>query len=186
MVGSCISNSTCGVWQNCQRGLCVTPSKICPNNCTGSANGNCTFIEKNTDVILTECLADNEDCKAVCSCNINFSGSSCGLTQENMLSRRDMKDILISGLSTVIEKEDITRIVLQEQINILQMVAVNNDELSYKSIYKISRLARQIVESASSLDDVTSDDVIGVASVRKYVGFMSYLMFRFRGLSISL
>ena len=97
-----------------------------------------------------------------------------------------MKDILISGLSTVIEKEDITRIVLQEQINILQMVAVNNDELSYKSIYKISRLARQIVESASSLDDVTSEDVIGVASVRKYVGFMSYLMFRFRGLSISL
>ena len=163
VVGSCTVDSECGVWQDCVSGNCATPNKICPNSCSG--NGVCTYVDRNSDEILTECHEDNEDCKAVCSCSDSFYGGACSATEIEMSGRRDVKALLIDGLQTVVDAEDITREVILEWINFLENLTQNEDELSSSSVFKLSKLAKQIVIYGSGLDDILAEDIIRVTVV---------------------
>jgi len=92
---SCDTGSDCS-FGLCSSGICAMPTKTCEGNCSGQ--GTCFFSGPNS-VSLTEeeCTYDNIYCTPVCQCFEGYYGSSCSMTENDLVDTQNLVSTLMNS-----------------------------------------------------------------------------------------
>lgn len=103
---SCVRSDDCDPFQHCSiEGICIYPLKSCPSDCSG--HGTCNYIQIDSRLSIDVCYSGSTSCTAVCSCDIDYTMSnSCSITNDDIITRQQLRSQIISLLSTLLSNED--------------------------------------------------------------------------------
>ena len=161
--GPCASSADCDVWSLCNAtaGVCVRQPKMCAEP-TCSGHGSCFFELARTHVPISNCLMGDVECTAVCQCDSGFGGSYCGSANEDMMARREARDVMVSSLFDLTETENPTSEAIASWSAGLSAVAQQADEMSSASVALVGSIAGTVLTSAVASDNVPAADLSGL------------------------
>lgn len=141
----------------------IKQMKPCPANCSG--HGQCHYKSLLTQDALSECVAGDLSCVPNCQCEENYLGSfSCSLTEQQMEKKQELRELVISGLTRIVELEDVDAQGLQALTSSLALVSQNTDEISEAASSNLLELASYVVDNAqiAGLTNQGASDVLVV------------------------
>ena len=150
---NCALDADCRVWEVCElpSATCVKVTKSCPEQCYASlGQGECTFVNTNTDSVVSECYVGDVTCDAVCECTAGFSGESCSYTTEQLEENQAIREQLIYTLQSVTVNEDATTDSVTSWISTLEAITQNPTEISSTTSPVILDVVDNILNGANS------------------------------------
>jgi hypothetical protein len=128
---SCTSadSSMCESGKCSGAGVCEEPDKTCKNNCTSAENGQCVFYDVN-NFVTDSCSLSNAYCRAQCSCEEDFYGADCSMTEAELLSVQSVRDALCVGLYKTISIQDVSLDVILSRASSVSNILLDISELS--------------------------------------------------------
>ena len=150
-IQNCSNESHCGGIEVCFEGICRTPLKVCPADCSG--HGQCNYFSTNSGLKVSQCFVGDNFCVAQCTCDSEYRDSSiCNWNSTEMEKRRTARAQLISNVVRLMDTEYPDKESVAGWINVLSAVAQNSDELNALSALQILTLSKSIINQASSLE----------------------------------
>ena len=100
---NCLQNTEC-ISGSCILQRCVDVSKSCPLNCSG--HGNCLSYDA-MRLPLQFCSYSNSSCSAACTCESNYFGNSCSLSQIEADTRYRALALMCQSLYWTVQHQSI-------------------------------------------------------------------------------
>ena len=97
----------CAPWMLCNATSwsCQLPKLTCPSSC--SNRGECTYINVNTGLQVSECYLGYTSCEATCLCYYSYYGSSCEFANETDYENlRRSRHLLLTSLASLTENDE--------------------------------------------------------------------------------
>ena len=130
----CSHNGDCdGIFESCVDGICSNLPKQCPSNCSGEDRGVCIFrstLLLPPDDVVPECFDGNIICSPECMCKPGYAGLSCSLTEEEMSSKKELREKLLRGVLSIVEGEDADQESVTSWVTSLSSMTGRTHELS--------------------------------------------------------
>ena len=155
----CFHDADCDVFQLCNTltSSCYVPSKQCPNSC--SSHGTCKYVGTDTGADMDDCILTSSNCRAVCSCNIGFAGSSCSLTTAQIIEKQNQRNMLLLSFNNLPTQNISSELVISRASTLLS-ITQKSDELGAAAVstalVAVSNLLQNAVEAQVSYRDLTA------------------------------
>ena len=146
---ACNATSSCSGWDECTRGICVTPNKVCANNCGG--NGVCSYVSTDTGLPVRACLIGNTKCRTTCTCNAGYRGTLCITTDSTFTANQNLKLLLAISLSNATSSQDPSLMIVTDWISTAVALTKNYAELTPASTAVLSNILSHIITMSSTL-----------------------------------
>ena len=98
--GSCTMAAEC-ISNKCAKGTCQVSAKQCPGNCSGSAHGQCRYINSYGETV-TFCDANSFFCQAKCFCFVGWYGTDCSFNKEAYSYLLSTKELLSTRFAAAV------------------------------------------------------------------------------------
>jgi len=103
------------------------PNQACLNDC--SSNGECKFFNSITNKEVQSCSVLESSCYAICICDDGYYGSSCSMTEEELIAKQSIREKLVTGATSV--ETDSNSVAVQSSMTGLTSITKQIDEISY-------------------------------------------------------
>eukprot|EP01040_Poterioochromonas_malhamensis_P014220 gene14220-15723_t len=160
---TCSSSNPCPSLYTCQSGKCVAVQKSCSNNCYG--NGVCQYLDSNTGSIVSTCSVLSTSCVASCKCNTGFQGATCSISSADASSQQNLRYLLLSGLSTVVNYEDPTNETVGSAVNSISALVQTQYDLNQDSVPVFQTISQNALASAVSDSTIDLSSITGLLTV---------------------
>jgi len=138
---SCNVDDDCFPWEMCNttaptgtlapaqhNGTCLLTNKHCPAHCSG--NGVCGWEDTLNGNSTTSCLWDDTNCRAVCTCDDEWFGTSCTERASEKTDRQAMRAGLTVELGTVVYMGLYDTVAFDQWLRALNSLIQRPEELS--------------------------------------------------------
>ena len=147
-IRSCRNATQCQLFETCNNGVCLMPSKSCPQNCSGY--GTCRYLNLFTGLYVATCTLADSTCAAQCDCNSGFGDSACGTVDTVLLAKQSTRLLLLSALQNLTDRDDASQATVTSWLSNLQSLTQVPSELSERSLRVISSICNSICSGAIS------------------------------------
>jgi len=143
-----------------------TLPKTCLGDCSG--HGQCKYYSfLSPNAFIKTCVISDDSCYSECECNTagntTYSGSSCSLSDDDLVKKKIFRESLLFAMTSVVEDQDFTPDGAKSQIATLSSLSQNSDELSPSAADTVTQISSLILAEASAAK-LTSDKVSGLLS----------------------
>jgi hypothetical protein len=158
----CSSDDDCLVG-TCQDNACVDSTKSCPNDCSGQ--GECLHYDV-YNVLTDSCLSSNAFCKAQCNCTADFYGVDCSLTEDEYLSKLEIRETLCANMYDAVSLQDLTSDAVLSRANLLAGMLLDLTQLSETAFENCVNVLVYTVETDAALvaQSTTASQVVAAFS----------------------
>lgn len=129
------SNSLC--YQNVVDSI---QSKSCMNSC--SSNGQCIFMNVNTNTAVSTCTTIDPSCEARCICFSGYASGDCSLTLDEINRKQILRERLVDRLAGLISADDSNLENSLTWTSILSTLVYKTDELSSAAVHSVHSIVR--------------------------------------------
>ena len=170
VVGSvCFSDTDCPLFMECSdvEFVCIDQPLECLRSSQCSGNGDCSYIDTDTDLSVDSCLIGASDCTVKCTCDTGFYGADCSVDQAAYDSRVLVRTQLIVGLQQLVNTQNPSADVVSSWVGTLQSIVAGDgsgnaaSELSTASRSILISVAQKILSVASS-SGISPEEISGV------------------------
>eukprot|EP01038_Epipyxis_sp_PR26KG_P012970 gene12970-17391_t len=101
---SCKSSMECDMFYECKNSSCIIKNKSCGSGC--GSFGHCSFRNKDTKYVIPQCSVFDMKCEGICVCDYGYFGSTCNITEKELLSKQLSRNKVMNGLIHLTNLED--------------------------------------------------------------------------------
>lgn len=145
---SCRSETNCNALQRCSAFVCVPLSKTCPRNC--SSIGRCVFGSSASLSSSLDCKVTDPSCTATCVCPVGRNGQDCSLTDAELATRQEQRELLLTSLENVISISNLNVQAISAWGGTLAALVSQQGEISPVASGSAVAVAEAIVSAAIS------------------------------------
>lgn len=143
------SNAMCypAAFWNLSAASLQSSHKSCPGGCSG--HGQCLYRSVVTENDVAECVLGDFSCTAYCLCDDGYVGSSsCAWTEEEALSKQQLRKELTASLETLAGLEDVDSDSMQSLISLFGLVSQSDAEISQATSSSLLDLTEYVLGNA--------------------------------------
>ena len=154
----CEWDGDCGnPWEFCNDiKQCEFKDKSCTNDC--NSNGQCLYSSIFTGESTPICKMNDLSCESICICNDGWDGFDCGISQEAMLAKLNLRESMMASMTSVLDSVDEAG-ALSALTNI-KMMCQNPAELSLHAS-SMAMDSTDTLLSISAASDVPYENLLG-------------------------
>ncbi|RYG66187.1 hypothetical protein EON64_10330, partial [archaeon] len=124
-------------------------SQRCVARC--SHHGVCIFISISTNVPVSTCAVTDATCMSVCVCDLGWFGVGCQMDAEQLQTRFQLRDAMLSQLDIVMERDEFSPDTVSSWSGFLSSVTSRADELSVSSFVRLREMVRTTLQTGQEV-----------------------------------
>ena len=138
------------------------PPKACASPSCFS-RGTCEYYNLATGKAVSMCYVTDTSCDARCNCIATYGGSSCSLDLADVLAAQEVRALLVSQISSLLDTSDLSQESLLVLSSLLVQVLSDPYEVSEATCLSALAVLHSIMQGLRALDyDYTADAVVNV------------------------
>ena len=152
-------------------GVCIDAPKSCADDCNGQ--GQCMYYRNSVSV--KSCSQNDDNCNAVCSCNLGYFGFDCSLNSSLVfLQRQQLRTSLCNSVSAIFAVNDVSMESIMLAVrSIGSIINVDTTQITAASLFTCSDLLFRIIDDHSDLLCSPDGFTVSSAAVLKVFSTLS-------------